>query len=103
MSLKDRRSLARCLSQCLTVSRPQADLIVGSRFLHRPLFRQVRDGMLRPGGLLVWSTFLQGSSLVRPGRSLRPGMTWRSVNPPTARAGELREEFEEAGYEILID
>lgn len=68
----------------------QADLMHGCRFLDRPLLADIRDKHLRPGGLFVWSTFMQGSGLVRPGRSLEQG--------------ELRRMFaEEGGFEVLVD
>lgn len=68
----------------------RADLIHGSRFMHRPLLALAQEGpLLKPGGLLVWSTFLQGSEQVRNGRSLE--------------RGELREGCERAGFRVLRD
>ena len=42
---------------------------------------EIYFGRGRPGGLLVWSTFLQGSDRVRNGRSLERGEL-RSGPPP---------------------
>ena len=65
----------------------------GARFLDRRLLLEVRDHLLVPGGVFLWSTFLEGEENLappyRPSRRLLPG--------------ELRETFSEAGYEILHD
>ena len=50
-----------------------AHLVHGCRFLDRRLLPRIRDEILEPNGLFVWSTFLQGSPRVRNGRSLEPG------------------------------
>jgi len=58
------------------------DVIVVFRFLHRPLFQDIRDG-LKPGGVVVYQTFtVDQAQLGRP------------TNPAhLLRPGELREVF----------
>lgn len=64
------------------------DVVVVFNFLHRPLFRDIRDG-LKPGGVVVYQTFTTEQAAFGPPRDpahlLRPG--------------ELREAF--ADWEIL--
>ena len=50
-----------------------AHLVHGCRFLDRRLLPRIRDEILEPNGLFIWSTFLQGNPRVRNGRSLEPG------------------------------
>ena len=50
-----------------------AHLVHGCRFLDRRLLPKIRDEILEPNGLFIWSTFLQGNPRVRNGRSLEPG------------------------------
>jgi len=55
----------------------QVDLVHGCRFLDRRLISLARDSLLRPGGLFVWSTFMEGEENLappfRPSRRLFPG------------------------------
>ena len=46
------------------------DLILGFRYLHRPLFPLLVDA-LRPGGLMIWETFTREQAR-RGGRPKRP-------------------------------
>eukprot|EP00238_Polyblepharides_amylifera_P013945 CAMPEP_0196574968 /NCGR_PEP_ID=MMETSP1081-20130531/4555_1 /TAXON_ID=36882 /ORGANISM="Pyramimonas amylifera, Strain CCMP720" /LENGTH=241 /DNA_ID=CAMNT_0041893133 /DNA_START=328 /DNA_END=1053 /DNA_ORIENTATION=+ len=65
----------------------KAHLVHGSRFLERGLFPEVRDSVLLPGGVLIWSHFLNGGEHLAPPR--RPSRQ--------LLRGELRETFIEAG------
>ena len=82
----------RCLA---SLAAPQPlRLVHGCRFLHRPLLLDELPAALAPGGLLVWSTFLDprgagGGAGARAGRRLQ--------------RGELREALEARGFETLCD
>lgn len=58
------------------------DLIVVTRYLHRPLFPAIRQA-LAPGGCLIYETFMQGHE--QYGRPQRPEFL--------LRAGELLQQF----------
>lgn len=64
------------------------DVIVVFRYLHRPLFRDIRDG-LKPGGVVVYQTFT--TEQARFGRPTDPAHL--------LRPGELEQVF--ADWEIL--
>ena len=64
------------------------DTIVVFNFLHRPLFRDIKDG-LKPGGVVVFQTYLEEQ--IRFGKPTNPAHL--------LRAGELAETF--ADFEIL--
>lgn len=64
------------------------DLIVCFNYLHRPLFRDIRDGV-RPGGVVVYQTY-----------TTEQAQYGRPTNPDyLLRPGELRASFD--GWEIL--
>lgn len=44
----------------------KADLVHGCRFLCRELFPEMRDDVLIPGGVFVWSHFLEGCEQYAP-------------------------------------
>ena len=44
----------------------KADLVHASRFLERKLFPEIRDEVLRPGGVVIWSHFLEGCEKLAP-------------------------------------
>ena len=64
------------------------DVIVVFNFLHRPLFRDIKDG-LKPGGVVVFQTFLEEQA--RFGRPTNPAHL--------LKAGELGEVFSD--FEVL--
>ena len=64
------------------------DVIVVFNFLHRPLFRDIRDG-LRPGGVVVYQTYFEDQ--IRFGKPRNPAHL--------LKRGELTEAF--ASFEIL--
>ena len=68
-------------------------LVHGCRFLHRPLLQTLPD-LLAPGGVVVWSTFLQGcEELAPPFRASR-----------RLERGEMRRTLgEQQGFEVLHD
>ncbi|HPE61733.1 MAG: methyltransferase domain-containing protein [Thiothrix sp.] len=68
------------------------DLIVIFHYLHRPLF-PLLPALLRPGGVLVCQTFMQGCEHSRIGRPRNP----RFLLAP----GELARQF--AGFDIWLD
>lgn len=66
------------------------DLVCVLRYLHRPLL-SVIDTLLRPGGVILYQTFLQGCEKIS-----------RPRNPAyLLRPGELAEQF--AAYQVLLD
>jgi len=68
----------------------QSDLVLVMRYLHRPLFPAI-DKLIKPGGALIYSTFMVGSEQYGSPR-----------NPAyLLRAGELADCF--SHYHILID
>lgn len=68
------------------------DLVSVARYLHRPLF-PVLNRLLKPGGVLLYQTFMQGCENTKIGRPRNPAFLLKS--------GELSEVF--AGYEVLLD
>ena len=64
------------------------DVIVVFNFLHRPLFRDIQDG-LKPGGVVVYQTYLEDQ--IRFGKPRNPSHL--------LRRGELADVF--GGFEIL--
>jgi SAM-dependent methyltransferase len=66
------------------------DAIIVFNYLHRPLFRDIREGV-RPGGVVVYETFNQNQPAY--GRPTNPDYL--------LRCGELREVF--ADWEILAE
>jgi len=54
-----------------------ADLVHGCRFLDRRLITLARDSLVNPGGIFIWSTFMEGEKNLappfRPSRRLFPG------------------------------
>ncbi|MEZ5454456.1 MAG: methyltransferase domain-containing protein [Thiothrix sp.] len=68
------------------------DLICVARYLHRPLFPWIKR-LLKPGGIVIYQTFMQGCETTEIGRPRNPNFL--------LRAGELAEHF--AGAEILLD
>lgn len=68
------------------------DLICVARYLHRPLFPWMQ-GILKPGGVVIYQTFMQGCENSEIGRPRNPNFL--------LRPGELAEHF--AGFEILLD
>mmetsp|Transcript_21537 Transcript_21537/g.47254 ORF Transcript_21537/g.47254 Transcript_21537/m.47254 type:complete len:390 (-) Transcript_21537:108-1277(-) len=71
----------------------RADLVHGSRFLCRELFPEIRDTVLNPGGVFVWSHFLEGEHLAPPYKPSRQLMH-----------GELEQTFiQDAGFFPIHD
>lgn len=68
------------------------DLICVARYLHRPLFPVIRR-LLKPGGILIYQTFMVGSELTAVGRPRNPNFL--------LNAGELAAVFSDA--ERLVD
>lgn len=68
------------------------DLICVARYLHRPLFPWMQR-ILKPGGIVIYQTFMQGCENTAIGRPRNPNFL--------LRPGELAEHF--AGAEILLD
>lgn len=68
------------------------DLITVARYLHRPLFPVMRR-LLRPGGVVLYQTFMQGCEQTAIGRPRNPNFL--------LRPGELAAEF--AQSEIILD
>lgn len=68
------------------------DLICVARYLHRPLFAWMKR-LLKPGGVVIYQTFMQGCENTAIGRPRNPNFL--------LRPGELAEHF--AGAEILLD
>jgi tellurite methyltransferase len=64
------------------------DVIVVFNFLHRPLFRDIKDG-LKPGGVVVYQTYLEDQ--IRFGRPTNPAHL--------LKRGELAEVF--ASFDVL--
>ena len=78
------------------VALPAADIVHGCRFLDRPLLRAIAaGGVVRPGGLLIWSTFLEA-----PGgaRAAPPYKASRCL-----RRGEMAELFAGPEWTTLCD
>jgi hypothetical protein len=48
------------------MSEMKADLVHGCRFLCRELFPEIRDDVLIPGGVFVWSHFIEGCEQYAP-------------------------------------
>jgi len=72
----------------------RADLVHGSRFLCREMFPEIRDVVLNPGGVFVWSHFLEGCEVYAPPR--KPSRQLMH--------GELKTTFvDEAGFEVIHD
>lgn len=69
---------------------PPYDLLLVARYLHRPLFAQLRTSVA-PGGHLLYQTFMVGAE--RFGGPRRPAFL--------LQAGELAAAF--AGFDILLD
>ena len=67
-------------------------LICVARYLHRPLFPLLRD-LLKPGGLIIYQTFMQGCENTSVGRPRNPKFL--------LAANELAEQFQ--GFELLLD
>lgn len=67
-------------------------LICVARYLHRPLFPLLRN-LLKPGGLIIYQTFMQGCENTRVGRPRNP----KFLLAPH----ELAEQFQ--GFELLLD
>jgi hypothetical protein len=44
----------------------KADLVHGCRFLCRELFPEIREDVLLPGGVFIWSHFIEGCELYAP-------------------------------------
>lgn len=68
------------------------DLICVARYLHRPLFPLLRH-LLKPGGIIIYQTFLQGCEQTAIGRPRNP----KFLLAPH----ELAEQFQ--GLEYLLD
>lgn len=68
------------------------DLICVARYLHRPLFPWIQR-ILKPGGIVIYQTFMQGCENTVIGRPRNPNFL--------LKPGELAEHF--AGAEILLD
>lgn len=68
------------------------DLICVARYLHRPLFAWMKR-LLKPGGIVIYQTFMQGCEQTAIGRPRNPAFL--------LRPGELAQQF--AGAEILLD
>lgn len=68
------------------------DLIAVARYLHRPLFPVIRR-LLRPGGVLLYQTFMLGCEQTEIGRPRNPNFL--------LRPGELAAEFGDG--EIILD
>lgn len=68
------------------------DLITVGRYLHRPLFTVIKR-LLRPGGVLLYQTFMLGCEQTAVGRPRNPNFL--------LRPGELAAEF--MAGEILLD
>lgn len=66
------------------------DLVCVVRYLHRPLFEQIK-AIIKPGGFIVYQTFMQGCEKIS-----------RPRNPNfLLKPGELAQTF--SGYNILLD
>ena len=97
-----KQKLAECVIESLAPHRTGADgtseegklqLVHGCRFLHLPLLENLEES-LATGGLLIWSTFLEGCEKIAP-----PFKPSRRLN-----RGQLRELCGEAsGFEVLCD
>ena len=68
------------------------DLICVARYLHRPLFPWMKR-ILKPGGIVIYQTFMQGCEHTAIGRPRNPNFL--------LKPGELAEHF--TGAEILLD
>nr|CAA6827630.1 MAG: Methyltransferase type 11 [uncultured Thiotrichaceae bacterium] len=68
------------------------DLITVGRYLHRPLFPYIKR-LLKPGGTMIYQTFMQGCENTEIGRPRNPAFLLKS--------GELGEIF--ADFDILLD
>lgn len=67
-------------------------LICVARYLHRPLFPLIRE-LLKPGGVIIYQTFMQGCENTAIGRPRNP----KFLLAPN----ELAEQFQ--GFELLLD
>ena len=67
-------------------------LICVARYLHRPLFPLIR-ALLKPGGVIIYQTFMQGCENTAIGRPRNP----KFLLAPN----ELAEQFK--GFELLLD
>ena len=71
------------------------DLVTVARYLHRPLLPQLAT-LLRPGGYLVYHTFMKGCELTPVGRPKRDQFL--------LQAGELRRVYaDQLGFEVVLD
>lgn len=68
------------------------DLVCVARYLHRPLFPFIKR-VLKPGGVIIYQTFMVGSELTAIGRPRNPKFL--------LEAGELAQIFSDA--DILLD
>lgn len=68
------------------------DLVIVSRYLHRPLFPAIK-ALIKPGGILIYQTFMVGCELSEIGRPSNPDFL--------LKPGELANSF--AGAELLIN
>lgn len=76
----------------LDVADDSFDLITVARYLHRPLFPVIKR-LLRPGGILMYQTFMQGCEQTTIGRPRNPNFLLRPA--------ELATEF--GAGEIILD
>lgn len=67
-------------------------LICVARYLHRPLFPLIRE-LLKPGGVIIYQTFMQGCENAAIGRPRNP----KFLLAPN----ELADQFQ--GFELLLD
>jgi tellurite methyltransferase len=71
------------------------DLVTVARYLHRPLLPHLYS-LIRPGGFLVYHTFMKGCESTQVGRPKRPQFL--------LQPDELRSVFgEQLGMEIIVD
>lgn len=68
------------------------DLVSVARYLHRPLFPYLKK-LLKPGGIIIYQTFIQGCENTPVGRPRNPAFLLKE--------GELAATF--ADYDILLD
>ncbi|WP_298609252.1 methyltransferase domain-containing protein [uncultured Thiothrix sp.] len=68
------------------------DLICVARYLHRPLF-PLLEALLKPGGIIIYQTFMQGCEQTAMGRPRNP----KFLLAPK----ELAEQFQ--GFDYLLD
>jgi len=82
------------------MSEMKADLVHGCRFLCRELFPEIRDDVLIPGGVFVWSHFIEGCEQyappLRPSRQLAIG----ELHECFVRGGDYLQLHDEEGQMI---